>query len=134
MLPADVTGTDDLCIGFRKAEAYQAAVDNYDEAAYFQINGTTVNIETILNNGATSTTATGAAAADAVAITLRLEVVDRVVTFKVNGSVPGTTVEFTFDANEKIIPFVYFLHHTDLMDTLYLQKWECGRLYSAVTR
>lgn len=134
LLPADVSGTDDLCVGFRKAEAYQAAVDNYDEAAYFHINGTTLSIETILNNGATSTTNTWSnAAADATAITLRVEIVDRVVTFKVNGSTPWTTVEFTFDASEKVIPFLYFLHNTDLMDTLYLQKWECGKLLPATT-
>lgn len=133
LLPADVSGTDDLCVGFRKAEAYQAAVDNYDEAAYFQIVNTAVNIETILNNAATSTTATSATAADNVAITLRIEIVDRVATFKVNGSTPATTVSFTFDANEKVVPFLYFLHHTDLMDTLYLQKWECGKLYPATT-
>ena len=30
---ADVSGTDDCAVGFRKAEAYQANIDDYDEMA-----------------------------------------------------------------------------------------------------
>src|SRR5215510_4863115 len=55
---ADVSGTDDCCVGFRKREANQAAVDNYDEGAFLNVILGDINIETILNNAATTTTDT----------------------------------------------------------------------------
>ena len=33
----DVSGTDDCAVGFRKAEAYQANVDDYDEGAFVNV-------------------------------------------------------------------------------------------------
>lgn len=127
---ADASGSDDLCVGFRKAEAYQAAVDNYDEAAYFAWDGTNLDIETILNGGTTSNIDTGDAIEDGVDITLRVEIVNRKATFKVDGAAPSTTATFTFDASEVVIPFVYMLQGTDLTGAAYIKNWECGKLYN----
>ena len=33
---------------------------------------------------------------------------------------------FTFDAGEVVTPFFYFLHDTDVCDTVILQSFECG--------
>ena len=55
---SDVSGTDDCLIGFRKAEAYQANVDDYDEAAFINVNAGDVILETILNDGGTTSTDT----------------------------------------------------------------------------
>jgi hypothetical protein len=44
----DVSGTDDCAIGFRKAEAYQAAIDNYAEMAALNVISGDIKIETIL--------------------------------------------------------------------------------------
>lgn len=49
----DVTGTDDCAVGFRKVEAYQANIDDYDELAAINIISGAISTETILNDGAT---------------------------------------------------------------------------------
>lgn len=125
---ADVSGTDDLCIGFRKQAAYAANVDDYTDAAYFQIVGTAMNIETILNNAATSTTAITNTVADGVSVTLRVEVRSGVTWFYINGAAPSTQVNFTFDTGDVIMPFIFFLHSTDVAGIVNVSQWECGKL------
>lgn len=124
----DVTGTDDCAFGFRKMEAYQAAVDNYDEMAVLNIISGVINIETILNNGTTVTTDTTLTDwADGA--THELEVLVSaagVVTYKVDGSAPTVVAAFTFDDGEVLVPFFYMLNASDLVDTLILQHFECG--------
>lgn len=128
---AVVAGTDDFCVGFRKAEAYQANVDDYDEAAYFQWNGTDLNIETILNGGATQTVDTTLGLTNATAVTFRVEVINRVTRFYVNGSTPPTSVSYTFDASEKIIPFLFMLQANAAQTAaVYITHWESGKLYN----
>ena len=62
---ADVSGTDDCAFGLRKAEAYQAAIDDYDEMAVLNVISGDVYIETILNGAATSSTDTASSASEA---------------------------------------------------------------------
>jgi hypothetical protein len=50
------------------------------------------------------------------------------VTYEIDGVAPTVTAAFTFDSGDTVVPFLYFLHDADLMDTLYVQKWECGLL------
>lgn len=131
----DVSGSDDLLIGFRKAEAYQAAVDNYDEMAAFNINGkgtepTTqiIQTETILNNATTVTTPlTTSTWTDTATKTLEIYVaLDGAVTYKIDGASPAEAVAFSFDSGEVVIPFFYMIHDTDYAESTILQVWDCG--------
>jgi hypothetical protein len=128
---ADVSGSDDCAVGFRKAEAYQAAIDNYDEMAALNLISGTINIETILNNGATTTTSTTDTVADGVDVELEVRVDNGgVVSYVIDGAAPTTTAAFTFDDGEVIVPFLYFLHATDVAGVVLLKEWECGTFQS----
>ena len=123
----DVSGTDDCAVGFRKAEAYQGAIDNYDEMAALNVISGDIKIETILNNAATTTTDTTDNWADGETKTLEIYVSSSgVVTYKIDGSAPTTTAAFTFDDGEVVVPFFYFLHDTDLAQNTALIEWDVG--------
>ena len=114
---ADISDLEQLIVGFRKAEAYQADPDNYDELAAIHIGETgatvadgQINILTILNNGATVYTDTTLADwADGGQHTLRVTVSGSgKVTFLVDGAVPTVTKVFSFDDGEVVVPFIYY--------------------------
>ncbi len=124
---ADVSGTDDLAIGFRKREAYQANVDDYDEMAALNVISGDIKIETILNNAATTTTDTTQNFADTETHTLTVKVsAAGVVTYLVDGANPTTTAAFTFDNGEVVVPFVYFLQDTDIAGEVSVKSIEVG--------
>ena len=124
---ADVSGTDDLAIGFRKREAYQANVDDYDEMAALNVISGDIKIETILNAAATVTTDTTDNWADAATHTLEVRVsAAGVVTYLIDGAAPTTTAAFTFDNGEVIVPFLFFLNATDLAGEVVLKDLEFG--------
>ena len=124
---ADVSGTDDLAIGFRKFEAYQANVDDYDEMAALNVIAGDIKIETILNNAATTTTDTTDNLADAGTVSLKVLVSSAgVVTYQINDAAPTTVAAFTFDNAEVVVPFIFFLQDTDIAGTVELIHWECG--------
>jgi hypothetical protein len=123
----DVSGTDDCAVGFRKAEAYQAALDSYDEMACLNVISGDIKIETILNNGTTATTDTTQDWADAATHTLRVEVaLDGSCRFMVDDADVTVAAPFTFDAGEVVVPFMFFLNHTDVADAVNLKQWNCG--------
>lgn len=126
----NVSGTDDCAIGFRKAEAYQANIDDYDEMAALNVISGNITIETILNAGATSPTDTTDDWADAE--THELEVrIDGAgnATFLIDGAAPTTTATFQFDAAEVVVPFFYFLHAAaPVAGAVVIKEWECGYL------
>lgn len=125
---ADVSGTDECAIGFRKAEAFQAAIDNYDEMASMNVISGDINIETILNGGATGTTDTTDNWADLATHELMVRVSKTgAVRFFVDGVAPTVTAQFTFDAGEVVIPFIYFLNDADVAGAVQLQELEVGR-------
>jgi len=125
---ATVAGTDDCAVGFRKAEAYQGAIDDYDEMACLNVINGDINIETILNNGATVTTDTTLNWANAETHELEVHVsAAGVVTYKVDGVTPPTVADYTFDDAEKVIPFFYYLQSATTTATIILRKWEVGR-------
>lgn len=112
---ADVSGTDDCAFGFRTAESYQANIDDYNNMAVLNVISGTVTLETILNNGATSSTSTGVTVADGVSVTLRIEVLtDGSCTYFVNGNEVLATNAFKFDTTDVVVPFIFFLHSTDV--------------------
>lgn len=124
---ADVSGTDDCAIGFRKAEAYQANIDDYDEMAALNVISGNITIETILNAAATSATDTTDDWADAATHTLQVNVSNAgVVTFLIDGIAPTTTSAFTFDDAEVVVPFFYFLNASDVAGEVVIQEWEVG--------
>lgn len=112
----DVTDLEELFVGFRKAEAYQADPDSYDEMAAFHIGETggtvadgQVNLATILNNGSTSyTDTTEDDWADGETHTMKIVVLKSgEVEFIWDGAAPSTTASFKFDAGEVVVPFLY---------------------------
>lgn len=124
---ADVSGTDDCAVGFRKAEAYQAAIDNYDESAVLNVISGNITIETILNNGTTSATDTTDNWADGETHTLEVKVKNSgAVYYEIDGVAPTTTAAFTFDSGEVLVPYFYFLHASDVAGAVVIQEWECG--------
>lgn len=124
---ADVSDTDDCAFGFRKVEAYQANIDDYDEMACLNVISGDINIETILNNAATSTTDTTDNWADTETHTLEVYVsAVGVVTYKIDGRLPTTTAAFTFDDGEVVVPFFFFLHAAASTAGIVLKEFECG--------
>lgn len=124
----DVSGTDDCAFGFRKVEAYQANIDDYDEMAALNVISGDVKIETILNAGTTTTTDTTFNWGDAEIHTLEIFVsAAGVVTYKIDNSPPATTAAFTFDDAEVVVPFFYQLAAADPESAaVELIEFECG--------
>lgn len=125
----DVSGTDDCAFGFRKAAAYAANIDDYTDMAALNIQAGTINLETILNNAATTTTDTTDDVADGETVLLRLEVgTDRKIKAFVDGVRVLSSNTFTFDVDDVLIPFLFFLHDSDVAETTLLTRWNCGLL------
>lgn len=121
----DVSGTDDCAVGFRKAEAYQANIDDYDEMACLNVISGDIKIETILNNAATTTTDTTNDWADGETHTLEVRVSKAgVVTYFIDGTAPKVTAAFTFDNAEVVVPFMFMLNSTDVVGEVALKEWK----------
>jgi len=140
---ADVSGTDDCCIGLRKSEAYQANVDDYDEAAWLNVLSGTITAETILNNAATVSTSTTQTWSDAQQKTLSVWCDSlgtqfgnpRAVYFEIDGAKPTVvpTTQYKFDSGEVVMPFFYFLNDVDVAESTTLNEWESGFLADMTT-
>ncbi len=111
----DISDLDQLMVGFRKREAYQADPNSYDELAALHVGETggtvedgRISIMKILNNAATSFTDTAVTDwADAAQKKLRVEVANNgVCSFFIAGT-QTQVASMTFDAGEVIIPFIY---------------------------
>lgn len=124
----DVSGTDDCAIGFRKAEAYQANLDDYDEMFGINVIGGDINKTAILNGGATDDDDTTDNWADAAEHEIEIRVsAAGVCTILIDGVAPTSAgTAFTFDAGEVVVPFFFVLNHTDLYDSILFTAWECG--------
>lgn len=126
----DISDVTELAVGFRKAEAYQAAVDDYDEMAAFNIGADAdgqIEIHTILNNAATvETDTTETDWADGGEHTLEITVDNNgVCKFYYDGAEPTVTAAFTFDAAEVIVPFLFL--DTETGDPgVSVSEWKCG--------
>lgn len=123
----DVSGTDDMHIGFRRAEPINATFDNYlDLASIGPISGT-ITIETILNNAGTTTTSTTDSWADAATKKVCIYVNGSgAVTYKIDNVAPTVTAAFTFDDGDPVIPFIHLLQDTDIAETTAIVAWEQG--------
>ncbi len=125
---ADVSGTDDLCVGLRKVEAIQANVDDYDEAAFLNVILGDIKTETILNNATTVTTDTTQDWADAATKTLEVQLIGRQVRFLVDDIAVSNVPAFNFDSAEVVVPFFYFLQATTTPGKVFWKEVEVGRL------
>jgi hypothetical protein len=124
---ADVSGTDDCAVGFRRIAAGQANIDDYTDMAVLNVILGDINIETILNNAATTTTDTTNNWADAETHTLSVFVTKGgVVTYQIDDAAPLVTAAFTFDTGDVIVPFIFFLQATTSPGAVSLLEWECG--------
>jgi hypothetical protein len=124
---ADVSGTDDCAFGFRKAEAYQAAIDDYADMAAMNVISGDIKIETILAGATTVTTDTTKNWADTETHELGVFVSSGgVVTYTIDGAPPATTAAYTFTAAAVVVPFFYYLHDSDVCDTVILKTLEIG--------
>ena len=124
---ADVSGTDDCAFGFRKVEAYQAAIDDYDEMAALNVISGNITIETILNGAATVSTDTTNDWVDGETHELEILVsATGSVTYKIDGMAPITTAIYAFDTGEIVVPFFYFLNASDVAGEVVFKEFECG--------
>lgn len=108
-LSADGGAGSECALGFRKAEAFQALIDNYDEAAFLNVISGDIFRETILNGAATVTTDTTLnwLAGERHKLGVRLE--GRTVRFFVDGVEVTLGGPFQFDDAEVVVPFFHFL-------------------------
>lgn len=128
----DISDVSELAMGFRKAEAFQANVDDYDEMATFNIGGAAdgrVDLQTIINGAATTVTDTTLTDwDDEETHTLRVEVTNAgKVTYQYDGATPTVIAAFTFDAAEVIVPFMFLLAETG-DPGVSVSSWEVGTL------
>lgn len=123
---ADVSGTDDCALGWRKVEAFQANIDDYDEAAWLNIILGALKKETILNNGATSTTSLSPTWADDATHEMEVRMIGSKAYFFFDGSEVGSP--FTFDDAEVLVPFFFFLQATTSPGKVWWTELEIGDL------
>jgi len=131
--PADASGCNPLVVGFRLAEAHQAAIANYDTYAYLGIVGTSnpnlIKAVSELAGAGAVTTDTLLTWADAAVKDLRVEVSAKgVVTYSVNGlpcTIPNA-LKLTLTSGIVVVPFLFFLHAATSPGLIHLVEWECG--------
>jgi len=126
----DVSGFDDLWIGWRDVTEPNAAFNSYNSYAAIGWDPSAdgdIHTETEDDGGGTTTTdITVTAIADTEGRDdICVLVSDTgVVTYSVDGTVPSDAVSYTFDSGEPIIPFMTFLHTSDVGGELVIDKWE----------
>lgn len=124
----DVSWFDNLVVGFRKAEAYQADWNDYADLAAFYWDGTDLKTSSITASAATDSVDSTLALADATEVTLEVRVISNTVTFLKDDTLLSTYVSKSFNADDRIIPFFYLLHGTDVGGYCRLARRECGKL------
>lgn len=124
---ADISGADEVAVGFRKAEAYQSAIDAYADMAVLNVISGNITIETIIGDAATVPTDTTDDWTDGQTKTLEVYVSKAgVVTYKIDGVAPTAVAAYTFTDALTVIPFFHLLHATTTPGEIILQEWECG--------
>jgi hypothetical protein len=126
---ATVANVAELAIGWRKAEAMQVNIDDYDEAAFLNMQAGDIKRETILNGAATVTFDTLLNAANAVDFTLEVWLLGRKAVMFVNGREAVIGAPFNFDVGEVVVPFWFWLQGGGA-SALNLVDFEVGPLYA----
>lgn len=125
-----VANVAELAIGWRKAEVFQVNFDDYDELAALNMQAGVIKRETILNNAATVTVATGQTALDGVAFTLEVRLIGRQALMFVNDRQVPIGAPYSFDVGEVVVPFYFWLQGAG-SSALNLNDIEVGPLYAA---
>lgn len=125
-----VANVAELAIGWRKAELQQVNLDDYDELAALNMQAGVINRETILNNAATVTVATGQVATNGVAFSLEARLIGRQVLMFVNDRQVPIGAPYSFDVGEVVVPFYFWLQGGGA-SALNLLDIEVGPLYAA---
>lgn len=135
---ADVSGSDETYLGFRKVQTYDAAIATYtDKALIGNVNGD-IKLNTLLNNAGGVVTDTTDNWADGEVHTLEVYVsAAGVVTYQIDGRAPTVTAAFTFDDGDEVVLMIRMLHDATAPGAVDLIVLEAGfqaespRLYSA---
>lgn len=155
---ADVSGTDQFIVGFRKQEAYVVPTSflSAGDALYTDFIGigfsgaadpNDVKIMSDLNNGGSTTvTDTLFNWADGLSHKLEIRIRKRVAEFYINGVKLGDTVRkdaagasitaqptasysaFTVDSGDFMIPFIFHRYDATTPGAVYISRIECGQL------
>jgi hypothetical protein len=129
----DVSGVD-LFFGFRKSEAYQAALTTYTDVFGLQILGDSssaaaaVNWVTQLNDATDLTTTALTTLADATSMELEVRVKGRTARPLVDQAPPSTGATFTVDSADIVFPVLRLLNTTDVGGEVKLIAAEGGLL------
>ena len=122
----DVSDYDVACVGFRKQEAYTAALEadgelitDYTDIAGLNVNLGNIDTFTRLNSATGTATDTTDDWADGATKTLSVLVsAAGVVTFQIDGAAPTVnTNTLTFDSGDVVIPFICFTKCATSADT-----------------
>lgn len=125
----DVSGSDQVGVGFRKTQAYQAAIASYTDKAFIGSVSGDIKLNTLLNNAGGVVTDTTDNWADGETHTLQVNVsAAGVVTYLIDGVAPTVTAAFTFDSTDVVVPFIWMINDSDLIGTCELIEYECGYL------
>lgn len=138
ILIADVSGTDEFLVGFRRAEAVQTVYTSIADYAALGWN-TSANpalIKTLTGNDGTDVaTSTTQTVADARAITFEVRVsATGVVSYLHDAATAGVmaaptaSAAFTFDNGDPLVPFIRLLNSSDLAGEVAIQTLEVGYL------
>ena len=127
---ANVSGTDDCAVGWRKSEAFQANIDDYGDMAALNVISGNITMETIAGGAGTTSTDTTDDWDDGETHTLEVRVTQAgVVTYLIDGASPTVAAAFSFTAADVIVPFFYFLHASaPVAGAITLMEWEWGYL------
>jgi hypothetical protein len=132
---ADASGADPFHVGFRKLAARAGDYNDYTDFACIGAyagggagsDPATIYLETALNNVATIQTNTTNTWADAAKKKFSVFVdVDGNVTYKINDAAPTVVTAYKFDTGDTVMPFIFFLHGTDVAGTVELSLFDCG--------
>ena len=126
----DVSYTDDCVFGFRKVEDFTAAVDDYNDMAGFNIVEGKVNVESIRNNNATTSShvhnwADGETHTVAVLVDKNGHVTYEYDGALITGSHPSRA-SASFDTDEEVTPFGYHIQKGNTDPTIIYQSLSFG--------
>lgn len=125
---ADVSGITTLVFGFRKVQAFQAALTGYTDVACAGLVTTDGNIVTRTrdDNGTAVVTDTGLDWADTASKTIEVDLYpDRSLRIVV-GSTIVLQNTFSFDASDSVLPFIHLIHATTTPGAIKLSMFESG--------
>lgn len=124
---ADVSGTDDCAVGFRKNEAFQANIDDYNDGAWLNVILGEVYGETIVGNAATLSTDSTQAWADDATHKLSVRLIGAQVAYFLDDVALTALPAYSFTAGLVVNPFFFFLQATTTPGKVWWTKLEVGR-------